>query len=47
MGIPSDFRYDFGDYVEETKWGLPKNYTYTFKELMELAEAFKREWGIK
>ena len=39
-GISSDYRRAFGDYVEESKWGYPKDYTYSYKELLELANEF-------
>ena len=40
-GIPDRYRPAFGDYVENSKWGFPKNYTYSYNELIELAQEFK------
>ena len=39
--IPDKYRRAFGDYVEDSKWGLPKNYTYPYDDLRKLAEEFK------
>ena len=46
-GIPSEFRRDFGDYIEESKWAYPRNYTYSYKELIEKAKEFKMEWHLE
>ena len=40
-GIPDNLRRAFGDFVEDTKWGLPKDFTYSYQELLKLAEEFK------
>ena len=45
--IPLDYRREFGDYVEDSKWGYPRNYQYPFSELLKLAEEFKEEWNLK
>ena len=46
-GISDDYRRAFGDYVEDSKYGLPRNYTYSYSELLEIAKEFKELWGLK
>ena len=46
-GIPPEYRPDFGDYVEESKWALPKDYQYPYSKLKELAFEFIEEWQLK
>ena len=45
-GIPEEYRWDFGDYVEDSKIGRSKDYTYSFKELLILAKEFMEEWNL-
>lgn len=43
-GVPSDFRRDFGNYIEAEKHGGPD---FSYRELRELADQFKRERGLE
>ncbi|MGM9602721.1 MAG: polymorphic toxin-type HINT domain-containing protein [Faecousia sp.] len=43
VGIPPELIHDFGDYVEASKWGYPKNFTYSYAKLLELAKEFLEE----
>ncbi len=40
VGIPSEYRRLFGKFIEDSKVGYPKDYTYSYGELLELAKEF-------
>ena len=43
-GIPRHLRREFGDYVEDSKKGRSKNYTYSYRDLLRLAKEFLEEY---
>ena len=40
LKLDRDARWEFGDYVEELKKGIPNNKNFSFKELLEIGRAF-------
>jgi hypothetical protein len=43
LGMNSDVRRDFGDYIESLKVGLPNNKNFSFAELLEIGMEFMNE----
>ena len=40
LKLDRDARWEFGDYIEELKKGIPNNKNFSFKELLEIGREF-------